>query len=76
MPYKKDGVLIVEYRIIPEHQQLIRELTVEQFAKLENDLKLEVAKDPAAIGQDIIREHQAKLDDVLASKSGMENPQE
>ena len=72
MPYKKDGVLIVEYVIIPEHERLIRELTVEQFVELENALKLVVAKDPKTIGDDVIKEHQAKLDDVLAAKTEME----
>lgn len=46
MPYKKAGDYIVEYKVIPQHDFIIRKLTPDQFIALEDKLKAEVVKDP------------------------------
>ena len=70
--FKKDGKDYIEYQVIPAREQVIRRLTPEQFLAYENTLKAQAAKDPKAIGDKVIANAQAKLDEITAAKTEIE----
>lgn len=68
MPYKKEGNFILEYKVIPEHEQLIRRFTQEEFDVLIQSLDEQSKADPIKLGQDIISSKQAKLAEMQTAK--------
>ena len=69
MPYRKDGDAIVEYKIVPEREMVVKIMNKAEFAILEDSLKAEIARDPKSIGDEYIAQMQEKLDEIIAAKA-------
>ena len=64
--FRQDGKDYVEYIEVPAREQAIRRLTAEQFAKLQSDLEVELARNPEEVGVEVLAEKQTKLNELVA----------
>lgn len=73
MPYKKDGDDIIEYRIIPEQEQVMRRIKPEELDKmiLAADTAVK-SHDVVKYGTEPLKAKQAKLAELQAAKAEME----
>lgn len=71
MSYKKEGDWIVEYRTIPETEEMVRRYTAAEFDARITVLQAAVAKDPKTIGDAYIASKQKELTAMQAAKTAL-----
>lgn len=66
--FKRTQTGWVEYKIIPEREQIVKHYTDEEFAKLQSDLEVELERKPEEVGAEVLAEKQSKLSEMTAVK--------
>lgn len=67
--YRKREHGYEEYVIVPEHIVVIRGLTIDEFNKIHDDLRVSIDTfDGTKVADDILRKKQESLDEMVAVK--------